>query len=55
MMSKKTKGYDPDLLERIQPQGGISFLDPKYISSGSGYEACLHIYEYPKKIGRAHV
>ncbi len=50
MMSKKTKGYDPDLLERIQPQGGISFLDPKYISSGSGYEACLHIYEYPKTL-----
>lgn len=47
---KKTKGYDPALLERIQPQGGITFQDPKYISSGSGYEACLHIYEYPKTL-----
>lgn len=42
-------GTDKDLalMERIQPQGGISFKDDKYISSGSGYEACIHIYEYP--------
>ncbi len=48
--SKKKNQYDPVLLERVQPQGGISFLDPKYISSGAGYEACLHIYEYPKQL-----
>lgn len=48
--NKKKKQYDPALLERVQPQGGISFLDPKYISSGAGYEACLHIYEYPKQL-----
>lgn len=47
----KTKGsYESHLLERIQPQGGIAFLDPKYISTGGGYEACLHIYEYPKAL-----
>lgn len=42
--------YDPYLLERIQPQGGILFKDPKYITLGSGYEACIHVYEFPHNI-----
>lgn len=36
------------LLEQIQPQGGITFRDVKYIRTGSGYEACIHVYEFPK-------
>lgn len=47
-VKKETK--DMYLLERIQPQGGLSFRDEKFVSSGSGYEACLHIYEYPQSI-----
>lgn len=35
-------------LEQIQPQGGITFQDVKYIKTGSGYEACIHVYEFPK-------
>ena len=27
------------LIERIQPAGGISFSDEKYVSTGTGYEA----------------
>lgn len=50
MTTKKKKEQDSYLLERIQPQGGITFLDPKYIVTGSGYEVCLHIYEYPKSL-----
>lgn len=46
----KEKQYDPILLERIQPQGGICFQDSKYISTGGGYEICMHIYEYPKSL-----
>lgn len=42
--------YDNYLVERIQPQGGITFMDAKYISTGAGYEACLHIFEYPKAL-----
>ena len=42
------KGRDAYFLERVQPQGGISFKDDKYISTGCGYEACIHIYEYPQ-------
>lgn len=46
----KQKQYDSFLLERTQPQGGITFADTKYILSGGGYETCLHIYEYPKSL-----
>lgn len=40
------KGFDPYLIARIQPQGGITFKDDKYISTGTGYEACIHLYDY---------
>lgn len=41
-------GYDPFLLSRVQPQGGINFAkDDKFISTGDGYIACLHVYDYP--------
>ncbi len=36
------------LLKEIQPQGGISFKDERYIKTGDGYEACIYIYSYPK-------
>ncbi len=36
------------LTERIQPVGGIAFNDVKYITSGLGYEACIHVYAFPK-------
>lgn len=39
-------GFDPYLISRIQPRGGISFKDERYISTGTGYEACVHIYDY---------
>ena len=47
---KKEQPVDTYLLEKIQPQGGITFMDAKYISTGGGYEACLHIFEYPKTL-----
>lgn len=40
------KEYNKPFLAAIQPQGGVSFAD-KYIKKGDGYEAVLHIYEYP--------
>lgn len=42
--------HNPYLIEKIQPQGGITFADTKYISSGGGYEACIHIYKYPHDV-----
>lgn len=44
------QGFDPYLISRIQPQGGIHFKDDKYITAGTGYEACVHIYDYKKNI-----
>lgn len=42
--------FDEKLMCEIQAQGGISFRDERYIKTGDGYEACLHIYQYPKHL-----
>jgi len=41
---------DRELFKSIQPQGGISFKDEKYVKTGDGYETCIHIYAYPKML-----
>lgn len=46
------KNYDLKLLAKIQPQGGITFKDEQVIVTGTGYEACLIVYEYPKEISK---
>lgn len=41
--------YELDLLEYIQPQGGIKFsID--YARTGTGYETCIQIYQFPTYI-----
>lgn len=48
---KKDKArLDKKLFAYIQPRGGISFKDERLIKEGDGYEACLHIYNFPKHI-----
>lgn len=47
---QKKNSYDPYLMERIQPQGGVTFADSRYVLTGSGYETCIHIYEFPQKL-----
>lgn len=42
---KVEKGYNPNLVAAIQPQGGIKF-EPNYIRLGDGYITCLHVYKY---------
>lgn len=46
---KNTKGYNPFLVARIQPQGGIKF-EESYIRKGDGYEACVHVYDYQTSV-----
>lgn len=41
---------DMGLLNAIKPAGGITFKDVKYITTGSGYEGCIHIYRFPDNI-----
>lgn len=38
---------DEDLFAQLQPQGGISFKDEKFIKTGDGYEACVYVKTYP--------
>ena len=40
------QGFDPYLISRIQPQGGITFKDDKFAVTGTGFEACIHLYDY---------
>nr|WP_313885131.1 ATP-binding protein [Clostridium faecium] len=47
-LNKKIE-YNPYLLSKIQPVGGISFKD-RAIIKGDGYEACIHIYDYPRYV-----
>lgn len=39
-----------EFIASVEPLGGIDFLHEKFISSGTGYEACLYVYQYPKKV-----
>lgn len=48
-VQKEQKKGDPFFLAGIQPIGGVNFKD-KYIQKGDGYEACIHIYEYPTSV-----
>lgn len=55
MIAKKEKRTkkperDMNLLNEIKPAGGITFKDVKYITTGSGYEGCIHTYKFPENI-----
>lgn len=40
------KGYDPALISQIQPVGGLSSRDEKYVTLGDGYVGCIHLSSY---------
>lgn len=46
---KKKDDIDDEFLAMIQPRGGVMF-DDKYIKKGDGYEACIHVYDYPSDV-----
>src|SRR5690625_6624934 len=46
---QKKPNLDKEFLTTIQPQGGIRFKD-KYIKKGDGYEACIHVWDYPSNV-----
>lgn len=47
LVLRRIKGINLDVIESIQPQGGITF-DDNHAIAGDGYFACLTIYDYPK-------
>lgn len=46
----KKYGYNPYLMKEIAPKGNITFSHENYMRTGSGYEACIYIYEFPKYV-----
>lgn len=46
--SLNKRGYNSYLTEQIQPAGGISFIPERSYTLGDGYNACLHVFQYPK-------
>lgn len=50
LTEKQLENIDPDFIESVSPLGGINFSHEKFIKTGTGYEACIYIYEYPKKV-----
>lgn len=50
-INKQEKKFNPAFLAAIQPQGGIQFKD-KYIQKGDGYEACIHIWDFPTSVSK---
>lgn len=52
-MSKKKDGtdiaYDESLLKEISPLGNLKHYDA-YSRTGVGYEACVHIYDFPSAL-----
>lgn len=49
MLKEAEENLDITLLNKIQPQGGISFRDESYVKTGTGYECCIHVYTYPSE------
>lgn len=47
---KAEKGFNPFLLSKIQPQGGIKF-ESGYVKTGDGYVSCIHVYKYQSLVG----
>ncbi|MED3542462.1 type IV secretion system protein VirB4 [Bacillus toyonensis] len=46
---KKKKGYNPYLVARVQPQGGISFKE-SYFQTGDGFGTCVHVFDFPTEV-----
>lgn len=43
-------GYDPWLLEAIQPKGGLRPVNERYVETGCGYEACITVSKFPARV-----
>lgn len=46
----KGYSYNPYLVSAIQPQGNISFKEERYAKTGTGYTACIHVYDYTSTV-----
>ncbi|MDO8156580.1 type IV secretion system protein VirB4 [Bacillus toyonensis] len=46
---KKKKGYNPYLVARVQPQGGISFKE-SFFQTGDGLGTCVYVFDFPTEV-----
>lgn len=54
---KKTKAeaivnINKTFLASIAPEGGITFREDRYVKTGSGFEACIHLIDTPVNVGQ---
>lgn len=42
--------FNLELLSKIQPRGGVNYKNDFYVRKGTGYEACITIYETPTDV-----
>lgn len=47
---KNAEAFDENLINIIQPMGGITFKEPGHYETGSGYVKVIHIYKLPKNL-----
>lgn len=48
---KTKKPQDILLLEKFAPHGGVSFQNIDCVRTGTGFEACINIYNFPGEVG----
>lgn len=49
----KEAGYDITMLDHIGVVGNVSFpTDDRFVKTGTGYEACIYVYEFPETLER---
>lgn len=48
--TKEKQQKDVALYEKIQPLGGVHFKEDRYITTGTGYESCLTVVDFPSML-----
>lgn len=43
------KGYDLELLKKVQPQGNMNFKPDRFFYGGDGYYTILNVYDFPTR------
>ena len=50
LTEEQLKIINPEFIAEVGPVGGIDFTHERLIKTGTGYEACLYVYSYPKRV-----
>lgn len=50
--AENTVNINKEFLSTIAPEGGITFKEDRYVKTGNGYEACIHVIDTPVNVGQ---